>query len=453
MSNIRSALAVVASVCLLVLACAGESQSRRTANGKFSGDKVEADGDGVTASDSTGEDSTGSGTGSDGEGTAEGSDADYVFQPNYDLTYVKDTKAILDAMCVSCHGSTSPKLDNYTDVFAARDAIFESVKNGSMPQGTEMSFEVKRTLLEWILAGAPEGESNDPIQFSFSAPTLINTPVVGTNYMIGVSFDSTFNGNWSIYYSTTLGAMSGGTVLVENQPIAADGNFDWDLSALPNGLYYLYAKLTEGSRSKILAATGFLRKGLPTITMTPQWKMGNTAFQMPTNLNYSVVNVTGGGTLTVKVERKSGSAGIYTTLAAAETDLTKFAVTAAMTPEGVDYYYRISLMEDGSPVSVDESTGPVGLSPTAFTYSGLITAFIGAACDSCHGNVMAPNAVSFRSDAAGYNLDQGAAIGKKGPIMVDRVHGIGNIMPKTGTPLTQIQINQTKLWLWQGGIQ
>jgi hypothetical protein len=81
------------------------------------------------------------------------------------MTYTKNIKSIIDANCVSCHGSTNPsgsvRLVTYTEVKSVNPINFKGVINHSqsfkaMPPTSKMS-QCNIDMIEaWLNAGSPE---------------------------------------------------------------------------------------------------------------------------------------------------------------------------------------------------------------------------------------------------------------------------------------------------------
>lgn len=132
---------------------------------------------GDEADESTGGDATETGTGgsgSDGPGTE--TDGGSETGGGEALTYWKDTKAILDANCVSCHreGDIGPfALETWAEVEAIAPALTGAVADGTMPpwlpsgecnsfvDDRSLSDADRQALLSWIDAGYPEGDPAD----------------------------------------------------------------------------------------------------------------------------------------------------------------------------------------------------------------------------------------------------------------------------------------------------
>lgn len=92
------------------------------------------------------------------------------------IVYHRDVKAIVDARCGTCHvegGIGTMPLTTYEQVKTWREPIKQQVMAGKMPPwhadaacGTyandrSLSAEEKKTLLDWIELGAPEGKASD----------------------------------------------------------------------------------------------------------------------------------------------------------------------------------------------------------------------------------------------------------------------------------------------------
>jgi len=91
-------------------------------------------------------------------------------------TYSKDVAPILNARCVACHrpGEIAPMpLTNYKEVRPFAKAIREDIVEGKMPpwhadpqfgkfaNDRRLSDEQVRTIVQWVNAGAPEGDAKD----------------------------------------------------------------------------------------------------------------------------------------------------------------------------------------------------------------------------------------------------------------------------------------------------
>jgi hypothetical protein len=62
-----------------------------------------------------------------------------------------DVKPVMEAGCVSCHGSYS----TYSAVYASRSSIRSKIADGSMPEGSSLSTGDKDIVVCWIDNGAP----------------------------------------------------------------------------------------------------------------------------------------------------------------------------------------------------------------------------------------------------------------------------------------------------------
>ena len=75
-------------------------------------------------------------------------------------TYEGGVKAVLDASCVSCHKAGlslgGVRADTYSEAFANRSAIVDSVEMDRMPTSGPLSQAAKDLLRSWLDAGAPE---------------------------------------------------------------------------------------------------------------------------------------------------------------------------------------------------------------------------------------------------------------------------------------------------------
>ena len=93
-----------------------------------------------------------------------------------EITWHKDVRALVESRCANCHqaGEIGPfELTDYESVYTLRDAVAASVASGAMPpwQAAEDCNEYegdysltdaqKRTILDWVDQGAPEGDVAD----------------------------------------------------------------------------------------------------------------------------------------------------------------------------------------------------------------------------------------------------------------------------------------------------
>ena len=93
-------------------------------------------------------------------------------EPTTDFTYC-DARVVIEEKCLRCHqegGDLSAPffLETYDDISARIEALERVIRNGSMPlMDRDLEPEVeplttaeRELLLEWLAAGAPEGESD-----------------------------------------------------------------------------------------------------------------------------------------------------------------------------------------------------------------------------------------------------------------------------------------------------
>lgn len=97
-------------------------------------------------------------------------------KPNSEVTYSKQVARILNDRCVNCHrpGQVAPfSMRHYEDVVGWADTIAEVVRENRMPpwhaspehgqfaNARNLSDNEKRMLLDWVKAGAPEGDPRE----------------------------------------------------------------------------------------------------------------------------------------------------------------------------------------------------------------------------------------------------------------------------------------------------
>ncbi len=142
------------------------------------------------------------------------------------ISYTETVAPILEAKCVSCHqeGSIAPfAMDRYEVVKGFAPMIRESIRTDRMPPwdvdahvGTfkddkSLSEEQARTLINWIEAGAPRGEGEDPLaaerhvapEWPLGEPDMIvdiptyNVPAAGVvDYQYPVIDNPLSEGKW-----------------------------------------------------------------------------------------------------------------------------------------------------------------------------------------------------------------------------------------------------------------
>jgi hypothetical protein len=170
--------------CFTLPACSGPPAQ---SDGEVGGDSNDEEGDWSTG-DGDGDTSTGDGDG-DGDAAA--------------ATYWKDTKAIIDARCVSCHveGGIGPfALDTWAQVQQWAQVLAPSIGDLSMPpwppnetcntyaDDRSLTLAERELLLEWIDAGYPEGNPADappdpgpPAVFDADFTVTLPEPYTPTN--------------------------------------------------------------------------------------------------------------------------------------------------------------------------------------------------------------------------------------------------------------------------------
>ncbi len=113
-----------------------------------------------------------------------------------DVFYWEDVKPIVDAKCVACHtpGAIGPfPLTTYEEVFAVKELVKTEVASKTMPpfnydtkcqeytHDPTLSGEELATVVAWVDAGAPEGDSAEEgpaIQVRFPDPPTFDTTLV-----------------------------------------------------------------------------------------------------------------------------------------------------------------------------------------------------------------------------------------------------------------------------------
>jgi hypothetical protein len=101
---------------------------------------------------------------------------DSTDQVGASLTYYRDAKPIIDARCATCHlsGDIAPfALSSYAEVKAVAPLLSRAIESGSMPpwppakecndyqHDRSLSSEEQQLLLDWLSAGAAEGDPKD----------------------------------------------------------------------------------------------------------------------------------------------------------------------------------------------------------------------------------------------------------------------------------------------------
>lgn len=93
-------------------------------------------------------------------------------EPTTDFTYC-DARIVIEEKCLRCHqedGDLSAPffLDTYDDISRRIDSLERVIRNGSMPfldrdlepEVEPLTTAERELLLEWLAAGAPEGEGS-----------------------------------------------------------------------------------------------------------------------------------------------------------------------------------------------------------------------------------------------------------------------------------------------------
>jgi mono/diheme cytochrome c family protein len=72
------------------------------------------------------------------------------------VSFINDVKPIMDARCLSCHGTGGnfPELKNYTEVNNHAAMVKSEVASGSMPKGAVLTAAQIKSIVDWVDEGA-----------------------------------------------------------------------------------------------------------------------------------------------------------------------------------------------------------------------------------------------------------------------------------------------------------
>ena len=200
--------------------------------------------------------------------------------PRASLSYQNPIKGILDQSCATCHSLTPSggasaafTLASYDDVGpvlgvrSMLERIKERVRSQTMPPDPSMLDAAARAnIINWIERGAPKKDLFDAIPTArFLSATTANE-IADTTYDIKVSFaDFDSSATWTVYYSLTPGATSGGTPIASDQAISVT-RLAWDTTDLAPGTYSLYLVAQDDDVTINATATGSVRVAHATTT-------------------------------------------------------------------------------------------------------------------------------------------------------------------------------------------
>ncbi len=387
------------------------------------------------------------------------------------LTYLTDTKPILDEACVKCHNipvtNGAPEtftLAYYDDVGKIKgvgsslEALKKVIKEGAMPADAHtLSDDQKVTMLTWIDEGGEKGEGDelDPPKpgLYFISPAEDEVMKVDQSVEIKVQrvrLEDTIS--WKLYYSTEPESVSTGTLIAENLT-GADTTVTWDTSAVRPTKYFIYAiaKLTddtdviyraegqvEVTREPVLSLNSHdgeelhLNSSLPDI----EWEVANAAGY---DLRYIVEYKVAGGDYQVI----PGADGIAATTFAWD-------ISNTMTyPEAASYMIRISAYDSRDTekfVAKVESKSAFGIAAAEKTYwQDVYPKFSG--CEGCHTGEGSGVGIFNMED---YSLTLQGAFQNQERLS----KSLRKTMPP-GDPASfpEADLEVVKLWDWGGGAE
>jgi mono/diheme cytochrome c family protein len=72
------------------------------------------------------------------------------------VSYVNTVKPILEARCLSCHGTGGnfPELKNYSEVSTYATIVKNEVASGRMPRGAALTAAQIKSIIDWVEEGA-----------------------------------------------------------------------------------------------------------------------------------------------------------------------------------------------------------------------------------------------------------------------------------------------------------
>ncbi len=408
----------------------------------------------------------------DGDGGDEGGGLDVDLEELIDLfgdeslTYYNTGKAILDEHCVSCHGATPAvgaptnfRLDVYDDIDVSgtktvlNQVVIQVFLNTMPPaSATPLPTAARDKLFAWILGGGAKGVEPVVPSLTFAAPATANAAPTGDTYTVQVSFQNAgATATWSLYYATTAGATSGGTLVAGSQAVATT-SFAWDMSALPDDEYFLYGVLTVDGEDYTTTAAGSVlwdnpsdNNSPPTIELSGAWvgnDPGNRAVVLPEDITYAITDADVGDTHTVKLEYKIGAGGAWQEIANGHVHATTYAWNGPMA-EGTDYYLRVTVTDSQGATDEDVSSAPFGIAAALYGFDvhvkPILADCIGGGChdpgagdwnDFAVASANADDIITRAVDGTDMSLESGGA--------------------QSGTPLSVGNKLIIKLWRWQG---
>ena len=138
---------------------------------------------------------------------------------------------------------------------------------------------------------------NDPPTITITKPTASEPATSAMNYTIAwIAADPDSNPEISLYYDQT-GAGYSGTLITSGMHLSDPvSNYNWDISGLGNGTYYIYAKIDDGTTVVLAYAAGPIVINR-TITLTITATAGTNGSIIPSGL----VSVISGATQTFTI--------------------------------------------------------------------------------------------------------------------------------------------------------
>jgi mono/diheme cytochrome c family protein len=406
-------------------------------------------------------------------------ETDTVPQELSPRSYHADAKALLEKYCVSCHGgepsNNAPAeftLGIYEDIgqlkgaFSSASRIKVRIEDGTMPPKSAdlpLPEEDKAILVEWINGGALKGVAPEEIKQLRPTLQFINPPeagvVVGDSFQIQIALtDAVPGATWTLYYSDIKGANSDGRLIVENIP-ATQTAFTWDTSGIAQGTYYLYAVLSNKSKSITFPAKGPVEvTRAPKVTLTSH--QGNQIFKNQTGsgtISWTMIN---SRDLTVhyQLEYSSNGGETYLAIPGAEDLVNTLTFTGwnitntTDYAEGTGYKLRVSAIDKSNVnpriISFSESPNRFGITDRVLNYYGdIYPIFLGRGCLACHGNGKV-NVGNFAGDE--YDFPSVGAFQSQNPLVSDALLGINGTMRIKASNFTNADFDLVKLWKWDG---
>jgi hypothetical protein len=397
-----------------------------------------------------------------------------------DETYWDFAKSTIDTHCVPCH-SDSPlngapatfRLDVYSSDL--KDAIKEKLDrivirltdNSMPPEDSEPipSSDYSR-LLSWAQAGGPEGTKPlPPPSVEISDPDEAGEPLASNQFDVTLSFANLGSESltWSLFYTTTSGAKTGGTAFVSDQATTVT-KATFDATTLANGIYYFYAILkddsgteysavSEGSvtvnnpQAPVVALSGFAKTGTPIGNLDSGFETTANAANMidissnTVSISFTVSDPQSDPT-TVDIELSTDGGTSFTNIANDYAGASPFVWDAAANGiiQQTDVRFKI-IASDGTNTAEDVSTANIYAYGQLYDYDGGgddITSLLATNCSACHNNG------SFVRDA----WDNGSGIdveSKRSQIWRRTVDLNPSVMPPGGQ-LGQTLLDKIIIW-------